>query len=259
MRGGLLGLFLIAISSLVTGCGSTTSSGGLSSATSIPANPVENLKPRPSNAANISVCPSGNVTDGTDVSDADVSTQWTTLKSGGTTFAFIKATEGITFKSPEFDADWSASQKSNVVRGAYHYFHPGDDPTIQAQFFESTVGNLNANDLSPMLDWEVTDGASSAAQIQNAKIWLQHVEAQTHKVPIVYVDPSFWNQLGNPQGFEKYPLFIAHYNVKCPSVPPPWSQWSFWQTGAAKINGIQAATADVDLFNGVLASLHALF
>jgi lysozyme len=143
---------------------------------------------------------------------------------------------------------------AGVLRGAYHFFHASDNPTQQAQFYLKTIGTLADNDLPPMLDWEINDGQSAATNIANAKIWLQLVQAATGKVPVIYTGPSFWNSLGNPQGFEQYPLFIAHYDVSCPDVPPPWSNWTFWQTGLGPQAGV-SNDADLDVFNGSPAEL----
>ncbi len=210
--------------------------------------------PRPSTASNLTVCAHHGVTNGTDVSDYDPNTQWGAVRNGGYQFAFIKATEGSTFKNSLFNSDWAAALSSGVIRGAYHFFHPGDDPKAQAQFFLATIGPLRQNDLPPVLDWEVTDGVSVSTQIQNAQIWLQQVEAATGKTPMIYVDPSFWNQLGNPQEFVHYPLYIANYGVNCPSIPPPWSTWAFWQTGIGSVPGLQSVQADLDVFNGILSA-----
>ncbi len=208
--------------------------------------------PRPSSAPNITVCPHNGTTNGVDVSDYDPSTQWGSVRNAGYSFAFIKATEGVTFKNSLFNSDWAQTQKAGMVHGAYHFFHPADDPQAQAKFFLATMGPLQPSDLPPVLDWEVSDGISASAQIANAQIWLNEVEAATGKTPIIYVDPSFWNQLGNPEQFVRYPLYIANYGVNCPDIPPPWSKWAFWQSGVGPVPGIQSAQADRDVFNGFL-------
>ena len=218
--------------------------------------PVSSAPPaRASSAANLRVCQGTSSVGGVDVSDYDPSTQWTTVQHSGRGFAFIKATEGTTYTNPLYASDWSSSKSAGLLRGAYHFFHPGDDPTVQAQFFLRTMGALGANDLPPLLDWEVTDSMSSATQIENALIWLQAVEAATGKIPVIYVAPAFWNALGNPTEFARYPLFIANYDTSCPDVPPPWSTWTFWQTGTGTASGLSSSEADLDVFNGTLTQL----
>jgi lysozyme len=212
--------------------------------------------PRASTAANLKVCPADSDIVGVDVSDYDPGTNWLTVKSGGRPFAFIKATEGITYISPLFAGDWSNAKRAGVIRGAYHFFHADDDATSQANVFIKTLGTLNANDLAPVLDWELGDGVANAKQIAAAKVWLQLVEAATGRIPILYTGVSFWNSLGNPQGFERYPLFIANYETACADVPPPWTTWSLWQySESAKITGVQSTAVDGDFFAGTLTDL----
>jgi lysozyme len=211
---------------------------------------------RPSSDPNLTVCAGSSTLKGVDVSDYDLNTNWPSVKSGGLAFTIIKASEGITFVNPLFSGDWVAASAAGLIRGAYHFYHPGDDPLSQANTFLATMGKLAATDLPPVLDWEVSDGVSAATQINNAKVWLQAVEAATGKIPIIYVGVSYWNGLGNPQGFERYPLYLAEYQVTCPHVPPPWSTWSIWQPADTNpVQGVSTAKADQDIFEGTLADL----
>ncbi len=196
------------------------------------------------------VCPDSHTTDGTDVSKYDPKTSWGDVKRSGRDFAFIKATEGLNVANPWFATDWMMAKLNGLQRGPYHFFHPKDNPTDQANFFLDTVGDLSDTDLPPLFDWEVTDGQNASVQINNAKKFLQLIEAATGKVPVLYFSPAFFNQLGNPKGFERYPLFIANYEVDCPAIPPTFENWAFWQQGQGRIPGIQNKTADIDVFNG---------
>ena len=203
------------------------------------------------------ICASGPTSVGMDISAYNPGTNWTTAKKGGVGYAIIKATEGTGWVSGVFASDWANSQKAGVVRGAYHYFHPGMDPAAQAKLFLKTVGKLGAADLPAVLDWEVSDGYGAATQIRNAAIWLQTVHAATGKIPMVYTGPAFWAALGNPKDFASYPLFISNYQVTCPIVPSPWKTWTFWQQGSAPISGVVAKAVDYDVFNGTLSQLAA--
>jgi lysozyme len=209
---------------------------------------------RPSASPNIRVCPGANEENGVDVSDYDPGTVWPTVAKSKS-FTYVKATEGITSKNPYFPGDWVAAKAAGMLRGPYHFFHPKDDPAMAAQSFVKVIGTLEADDLPPVLDWEVTDGLSAATQISRAKTWLTLVEAATGKVPMIYVDPSFWNNLGNPAAFARYPLYIADYKVKCPTVPPPWTTWTIWQDVLGKVTGVKSSIADIDVFNGTAEQL----
>ena len=194
---------------------------------------------------------------GLDVSDHQPQIAWNQVESVGRRFAFVKATEGETFKNPRFDIDWPASNAAGVYRGAYHLFLPADDPVQQADFFLSTVGNQEDGDLPPMLDWEVTQNISPDVIVQRALVWLDRVEAATGKVPIIYTFPAYWHGLGSPPEFARYPLFIADYAGNCPDVPSPWKSWTFWQQSIGTSPGVSGAV-DLDVFNGLLRDLMAL-
>lgn len=213
--------------------------------------------PRPSNAANIPVCPGAQTITGTDVGDGDTNTSWGSFKNAGHVFTIIKATEGITFVNPNFTIDWTTSKVNGVLRGAYHFFHPGDDPISAADEYLKIVGPLGQDDLPPVLDWETTDGLSASKQIAAAKAWLAAIEAATGRTPMIYVGWPFWNALGNPQGFEKYPLFESEYQVSCPKVPPPWSTFTIWQASdTSTMTGLtQKGHEDYDIFDGTLSDL----
>lgn len=212
-------------------------------------------RPRPGSAGNITVCPGSSTLNGTDVSDRDGARNWAQIASGGRSFAFVKATEGTTFTNPDFAVDWPAAAANAVTRGAYHYFHPNEDPVAQADNFLTVVGTLLDTDLPPMLDWEETNGTSAETDVANAVTWLQRVAAASGKIPVIYMSSNFLNDLGNPPQLVGYPLFVANYGVNCPSVPAPWSGWVFWQTSeTATVPGI-GGEVDTDVFNGTASDL----
>jgi lysozyme len=219
--------------------------------------PTPTLPPRSSNAPNENICAGAEALSGLDVSDDQPNTNWQSVHSAGKSFALVKATEGTTFTNPDFATDWAALKTVGMIRGAYHYFHPSLDPLSQANYYLSKIGTLSAGDLPPMFDWEETDGLSASAQIAAAVVWLTRVESVTGKTPMIYVDPSFWNALGNPIEFASYPLFIANYEVACPQIPPPWSTFTFWQQGSGHVAGVQTNAVDLDLFNGNEAQLES--
>lgn len=211
---------------------------------------------RPSSHDNLRVCPGSYTVRGVDVSGYDVDTSWATVKNQGFEFAFIKATEGGTYVNPQFKKDWMETKRAGVIRGAYHFFRPARDAELQAEHFCRTVGLMDGFDLPPVLDWEVSDRMTVGAQISRALHWLQLVEKETKKIPMIYCSPGYFNSLKNPTEFARYPLWVANYGVQCPHVPPPWHEWRVWQNGDnSRVPGINAKKADTNLFNGTMAQL----
>lgn len=208
----------------------------------------------------LTVCPSGATLPGIDVSHWDGTIDWGQVADAGQAFAFMKATEGVSFTDPAFATNWQQAGAAGVPRSAYHFFRASVDPTQQAQYFLGVIGPQASGDLPPMLDLETLDGQSGSVVGSTALTWLAYVKQQTGRAPIVYTSASFMSQLGNPAGFADYPLFVANWGVTCPNVPAPWSGWVFWQyTDSATVPGVPRPNAtDADKFNGDAAALTAL-
>jgi lysozyme len=198
-------------------------------------------------------------TRGLDVSHFQGTVEWPQVIQAGYAFAFIKATDGITYVDPEFTANWRGAKAAGLLRGAYHFFEADDDPQQQAENFLNTVV-LEPGDLPPVLDVE---SSSTSAQVPVATIveriaaWLQAVEQATGCTPILYTDASYWNSLATEQ-FGGYPLWIAEYGVASPTLPKGWTSWAFWQfTESGTVPGI-ATSVDLNLFQGSLQNLQRL-
>jgi lysozyme len=194
---------------------------------------------------------------GIDVSHIQQTIDWNAVQQAGKIFAFIKATEGITYTDPEFAANWSGAKAANLLRGAYHFYETNDDPTAQAENFLSAV-QLEPGDLPPVVDIERTKSGESASQIvQDLQTWLDAVEQATGRVPIIYTSPGYWNSLGT-SAFGRYPLWVAEYGVQSPKPVAGWASWTFWQDSeSGTVNGI-SGSVDLDVFYGALAELAAL-
>lgn len=191
------------------------------------------------------------------------SIDWTRVKASGQSFALVKSTEGTGYTNPYFSGDWQSIRAAGMVRAAYHYAKPGSSATAQADLFVRTAGPMNSpGDLPPVLDLETTDGLGPAALADWARTFLQRVQSQTGRTPIIYTYPSFWrDQMANTTAFTQYPLWIADYNGgNAPRTPlvGGWSTWTFWQyTDRGQVSGIPVPV-DRNAFNGDDAALTRL-
>lgn len=61
---------------------------------------------------------------GIDVSSHQPNVNWGSVKANGVQFAYIKATEGTGYKSPQFNSQYVGATKKNLIRGAYHFALP---------------------------------------------------------------------------------------------------------------------------------------
>ena len=196
------------------------------------------------------VCAGSATVKGIDIYHGDYISDITKVMGAGFDFAYLKAWEYS--EDSSFASRWAALENDKMIRGAYDFFHPGVNPMTQARAFLNVVGKLNPGDLPCALDWESTDNVPSATDLDNALIWLQAVEEGTGKIPVIYFSPYF---IQCDARFARYPIWIAHYGVKCPLVPSPWTTWTFWQgSGSGSVPGM-LGPCDTDLFNGTLAQL----
>ena len=210
----------------------------------------------------LTVCAAGGTLPGIDVSSYQGSINWSAVAGSGIKFAYTKATEGTSYKDPTFPANWSGMQANGVARGAYHFFHPGDDGTQQADYYLNYVGTIGAGDLPPMLDWEVSDGVGGATASANAQAFINEIAARTGKQTIIYTSPGLWSGFG-ASGFGGDALWVADYyncycdNGVCPAMPGGWSNWTSWQySDRGSVPGI-VGNVDLDIFNGDAAALAA--
>lgn len=194
---------------------------------------------------------------GIDVSGHSGSVDWQQVLSEGHTYAFVKATEGMDFKDPDFDQNWAGMKSAGLVRGAYHFYVTEDDPAAQASFFLSTV-TFEPGDLVPVVDVETLGkGTNTTGLADRLRQFLAAVEAKLGVKPILYTSPGFWNQnLGS--GFGDYPLWVAEYGVDAPKVPNGWTTWHLWQFQEdATVAGVQDG-ADLSKVNRSGPDLGAL-
>jgi lysozyme len=170
-------------------------------------------------------------------------------------FAFIKATEGVTLVDSYFQRNWRESKNSGIIRGAYHYFKPKKSGIWQARFFLQTV-KTEAGDLPPVIDIEETAGLTKEELIPNLQDFLTEVEQKTKTKPIIYTGYQFYKDHLKGK-FDDYPLWIAHYyqpKLKFSNQ----TKWNFWQhADNAQVDGIKGRV-DMNVFNGEEEDLSAL-
>ena len=206
---------------------------------------------------------------GIDVSHFQGEIDWQKVKAAGIGFAFIKATDGLTFVDPMLIANVSGCVDGGIPFGVYHFFRPALDAAKQAQFFldttinlsaghsytsESGISRLGAPCLPPALDLELGPMVTS-----QAAAWLDAVDEAQGREPFVYTAPAFAAQylaFGPPIGV--YPLWLAEYtDAPEPKLPTAWATWDFWQrTPNGQVDGVPNLV-DLDWFHGTEEDLKA--
>lgn len=213
--------------------------------------------PRGSNEKNITSPPGKNIVKGIDISHYQPTVDWKRAKATGLVdFCFLKASEGLGSTDGSYNTHRNGAKAQGIPIAAYHFFRPDSDAGGQADWFLHKA-QPRAGDIVPIIDFEAHGSTKSrGAQIAAALKFLEVVEKAIGRLPIFYSYVSFINELGNPQEFFKYPLWLANYGVKAPHLPPPWNEWQWWQYAEqGKVDGIQAAGVDHNYFNGTMDDL----
>jgi len=171
---------------------------------------------------------------GEDISNHQPDHDW---QASPAQFGIIKATEGTDFRDATFARHWAELAKKGIVRGAYHFAHPANDPIAEAEHFLTMV---NAHPAKPgdllVLDLETTDGKSVEEVNAWAKAWLAHVRAKTGVKPMIYSGWAFADTY--LKGLGEYPLWVAHYSKPKGTVTPPadWTSWVIHQYSETPID-----------------------
>lgn len=170
-------------------------------------------------------------------------------------FVFIKATEGKTRIDRYFEINWENAKKNQLIRGAYHFYRPQVNSKLQAENFINSV-KLEKGDLPPVLDIEMlADGFQVSNTIKGLKNWMKIIENHYHMKPILYTNIDFYNNYLRDEGFDEYPLWIAHYYKNKLNIS---QKWYFWQhSDKGKVNGIKG-DVDFNVFNGNIEELKSL-
>ena len=201
---------------------------------------------------------------GLDVSHWQGSLNWTTIKNQGARFAYMKTTEGTSYRDPNFNANYPNSYHAGLVRGAYHFALPDrSSGAAQANYFASNGGGWSADNqtLPGTLDIEYNPygatcyGLSKGGMVNWIADFINTYHARTGRWAVIYSTTDWWTTCtGNYPGFANNdPLWIARYSSSVGALPAGWGFYTFWQWADSG-----TFPGDRDVFNGSAARLTAL-
>jgi lysozyme len=200
--------------------------------------------------AALRVCAGSATTRGIDVSVYQREIDWGRVRGDGVEFGIARISDGLSHADARFDDNWRNMAGAGLVRGAYQYFEPDEDPILQADLVVGAVGELGPGDLPVALDVEVSGGRTSDEIAAHVGSWLDRVEAGTKKAPMIYTASWFWNADVSSASFASRALWVANWGVACPDLPEAWTAWRFWQFDSqSRVAGIEV-DVDADWFNG---------
>lgn len=201
-------------------------------------------------------CARGKTLRGIDVSKWQGEIDWQAVRADGIHFAWIRVSDGAARPDPTFARNWQEAGRVGIARGAYQYFRPLEDPEEQADLLLAAMGPPDSPRLPPVIDVEVSDGVEPRELGRRIDRWAARVFAATGVRPVIYTSAKNWSALlAGSRRFRGHPLWIAHYDVDCPSTPAAWRRWTIHQVSQeAQVSGI-ATAVDENRFHGTRRAL----
>jgi GH25 family lysozyme M1 (1,4-beta-N-acetylmuramidase) len=198
---------------------------------------------------------------GVDVSHWQGNTNWAYWWSQNRRFAWVKATEGTTYRDPSFNYQYTGSFNVGMIRGSYHFATPNTSTgAAQANFFVAHGGgwSRDGRTLPGVLDIEYNPygatcyGLSQAAMVSWVRSFTTTYKALTGRDAVIYTSLSWWTTCtGNSAAFSgTNPLWVPRYASNAGTLPGGWGFYTVWQHTDTPL--------DEDLFNGSLTRLKAL-
>lgn len=201
------------------------------------------------------VCGGGPTVKGIDVSAYQGLIDWAAARADGVEYAFIRASDGAAYLDAQFDRNWDAARAQGILRGAYQFFRPDQDPIAQADLLLAKIAS-SPGDLPPVIDVEDAGGLDPDAVAAAVRAWIDRVRPVIGREPIIYTGFYFWRDQVGAADMIASPLWHAQYTTaECPNIAPPWPDWAFWQyTATGAVAGV-VGDVDVDRFNGTREDL----
>ncbi|MCF4141050.1 lysozyme [Streptomyces sp. Tue 6430] len=206
---------------------------------------------------------------GIDVSNWQGAINWTSVRNAGVQFAWMKATEGTSFKDASFNTNYPAAYYAGVIRGAYHFARPDiSSGATQANYFVNNGGGWSRDNMTlpGVLDIEHNPYGSMCYGLSTTqmRLWIDDFynayKSRTGRDVVIYTTASWWNTCtGYWSGmYSKSPLWVAHWNTAAPTVPSGFPTWTVWQyTASGSVSGVSGGV-DRNQFNGTRDRLLAL-
>jgi len=203
--------------------------------------------------------------EGIDVSHNNGRVAWSRVRAAGISFAYIKATEGVTFEDPACATNLAGCKKAGIAAGLYHFYRHDSDAQQQAAHFLRVLGTPPPGDLPPALDVEAPGDGSGPIMYSTAEVvgrleqFVRAVERAVGRAPLIYTYPSAWQEItANSTLFaDRCPLWIASYSEQ-PTMVGGWITYTVWQYDDNGVVDGVPTPVDRDRFAGDASALDAL-
>lgn len=201
---------------------------------------------------------------GIDVSSYQGAVDWVSFTKVKRSFAFVKATEGSSYRNPYFGSQFGGAKAAGMYAGAYHFANPGGKSgKTQATYFVKYGGawKMDGKTLPGVLDIEYNPyGGGTCYGLSKKKMvaWINDFVTTYKKLTtrdaVIYTTTDWWTRCtGNTTKFRyTNPLWVARWTPTkgAGTLPGGWPYYTFWQYSATVI--------DQNRFSNTLARLKVL-
>lgn len=185
---------------------------------------------------------------GVDVSAYQGRVDWDILSEQNIDFAYIKATEGSTFKDSCFEYNWKAASKTDLRIGAYHFFSFESSGEKQATNFIDSVDAIPEM-LPPVIDVEYYGKYKNADSIDVSEIRVElrnmiNILKEEYGVnPVLYVSEETYNTIVTQEFSDCDIWYRSVYGKIGGGV-----EWTFWQySNRHRLNGYEGEEPFIDM------------
>ncbi|MBR5649025.1 GH25 family lysozyme [Pseudobutyrivibrio sp.] len=185
---------------------------------------------------------------GVDVSAHQGKVDWDTLTNQDIDFAYIKATEGSTFKDSCFEYNWKEAAETDLRIGAYHFFSFESSGEKQAANF---IGSVDAipEMLPPVIDVEYYGKYQNEEDIDVSEIRAElrnmiNILKEEYGVnPVLYVSEETYNTIVAGEFSDCDIWYRSVYDKIHGDV-----EWTFWQySNRHRIDGYEGEEPFIDM------------
>ena len=186
---------------------------------------------------------------GIDVSNWQGYIDYASVKQSGIDIVYIKSSQGENIIDPYFRINYNNAKANGIKVGFYHYLTATslEKAISQAEFFSSVISNTSP-DCKLAMDFEEFGNLSIEEINIISEAFLEKVKELTGKEVIIYSDEYNAKNIFSIELSNKYPLWVAEYGVKVPSI----TNWEYWEgfqySDMGMVSGI-SGKVDLDKFS----------
>lgn len=193
---------------------------------------------------------------GVDISHHNGRVDWARVRAAGYHFAYLKASEGATFRDSTYLRNRDAARRAGFVTGPYHFFTLCTPGRAQAQNLLTVQPGDAGPSLPPALDLEFGGNCSARpprdSVLAEVGRFLAVIDSAYGRQTVLYVTREFHEAY--LQGGTDHPLWVRSVFTR----PRFAREWMFWQYAATgRVSGARGRT-DLNAFRGTPAEFQAL-